>query len=344
VTDLYVSELCGELSLIVAAGISVSDGLMMLREDDADHRSKKILSSLINTLDAGKPFSQAVYEAQIFPDYLRDTIVLAEKTGRLEGTLKALSQHYARQDRLKRSVSGAVFYPLLLLAIMLVVIGVLVTRVLPIFNDVFHQLGAEMSSLARGLMRIGQALSDFSFAIGLVLAALLLGILLTVLIPQCRAAVSGFFRRRIGGKGVFGRTLSARFASAMSMAVSSGMNTDEALELAALFYGGTKETDRKLKKLRNYLGEGLKTSEALGKAGLFSARESRMLSIGETTGKLSSVLEEIAERGEQNATDDLEALVRKIEPSLVILTSVLVGLILLSVMLPLASIMSSLGG
>jgi type IV pilus assembly protein PilC len=273
-SDAYLSAFCSELSLMLKAGISVGDGLVMLRDDETDKRSREILSMLAESVAQGNALSDALQEARVFPDYLHDMVLLAEKTGRLESTLKALSCHYARQERLKGSVRAAFFYPALLLAIMIIVIGVLVIRVLPIFNETFNQMGMQMSSFARGLMNFGRALSGASGIIGIVLLALAVSVILIVFIPGLKQSVAGFFRRNFGGRGVFGRIRSARFASAMSMAAGSGMNTDEAAELAALFYGGTKATDRKLYKYRAMLNDGTRISEALGKAACLRAENS----------------------------------------------------------------------
>ncbi|NLO49380.1 MAG: type II secretion system F family protein [Clostridiales bacterium] len=342
-TDQYLSAFCGELSLIIKAGITVYDGLLMLRDDETDKQSQEVLGRLAEAIAEGRPFSAALHEARIFPDYLLDMILLAEKTGRLEDTLIALSIHYARQDRLKKSIRAAVFYPALLLVIMLIVIGVLVIRVLPIFGDTYNQMGVQMLPFARGLMNFGQTLSDASGIIGIVLSVLVVFIGLIVLIPSVRVAVYGFLKQNFGGRGVFESIRCARFASAMSMAKSSGMNTEEAMELAELFYRGTKATDRKLRKCTALLREGKKISEAFGEAGIFEGREIRALAIGDKTGNLPFVLGDVADRCEETAENELDSLVGRIEPSLVIITSVLVGLILLSVMLPLAGIMSSLG-
>lgn len=341
-TPTYLSAFCLEISLFLRAGISISDGLHMLRDDDNDKSSKELMDLLYTITEEGKPLSAALTEAGGFPSYLLDMVILAEKTGKLEATMRSLSEYYDRQNRLSLSIKNAIFYPFILIIIMMIVIAVLVTQVLPIFNDVFNQVGAQMSSFATRIMSIGQAMSGASTAISITCAVLLLIVLLVFCVPSLKAGISAFFKNTFGGSGIFKRISSARFAFAMAMATSSGIDSDQAITLAAKVCNGGKVFISKAQECRKLLDEGTKLGDALSSSGIFTSRNSRMLSLAEQTGTLPDVMETIAQRSEETIRDEIDSLISKIEPTLVIVTSVIVGIILLSVMLPLVSIMSTI--
>jgi type IV pilus assembly protein PilC len=113
--------------------------------------------------------------------------------------------------------------------------------------------------------------------------------------------------------------------------------------MAARVTGGGVSLMSKAEKCRQLLTEGSKLGDALTDSGIFTSRNNRMLSLAQQTGTLPEVMHTIAERSEETIRDEIDSMISKIEPTLVILTSAIVGIILLSVMLPLVSIMSAIG-
>ena len=342
-SSAYLSAFCLEVSLFLHAGISISDGLHMLRDDDNDSSSKALIDSLFKIVEQGRLFSEAVEESGAFPAYMLEMIVLAERTGKLEETMKSLSDYYDRQSRLSGSIKNAIVYPAILIVIMLVVIAVIVIKVLPIFNDVFNQMGTEMSAFAQSIMSFGQSLSGASTAIGIVAGILLVLCLVIFGIRSIRLSFMSAFKNSFGGRGIIKRISSARFAFAMAMAIESGIDTDESITMAAKVCDGGKDLTDRAERCRQLLTDGEKLGVALTESGIFSSKDNRLLSLAQQTGSLPEVMGTIASRSEETIRDEIDSLISKIEPTLVILTSLIVGVILLSVMLPLMSIMSTIG-
>jgi len=339
----YLSAFCLEISLFLHSGISINDGLNMLMEEDNDKDSKRLMTDLFNATERGQLFSEAIEEAGCFPNYMVEMIVLAEKTGKLENTMRSLSDYYARQHRLTTSIKNAVFYPVIIIAIMMIVIAVIIVQVLPIFSSVFNQMGTQMSPFATALMEFGQVLSGASTVIFVIIGIILALALLSYAIESVRTSIGNVFRNIFGDKGVFKRIASARFAFAMAMAVESGIDADDSISMAARVTRGGKSLMPRAEKCKQLLAEGAKLGDALSEAGIFTSRNNRLLTIAQQTGTLPEVMKTIAERSEEDIRDEIDATISKIEPTLVILTSAIVGVILLSVMLPLVGIMSAIG-
>ena len=342
--DAYLSSLCLELSLLVRAGVPFADGFLMLHDDDNETASAALMKELSARCEDGASLSVAFEDAGVFPAYLRGVLRVAEKTGRLEASLKALSEHYARQLALKKSIRNAVAYPAVLVLIMLAVVLALIFGVLPVFDGVFAQLGLEMPPLALFLMQLSRSVSTAVLVLLAVFALAVLLLLAVSVSKKLRLSVQKIVNDRFSATKTGSAVTRARFASAMSMALASGLDTDEALILAkAMFSDGARDAIQKIDKCAAYVREGKQFDDALYLSGLLGARDSRMVGLGVKTGATEAVMADIAERADALAQERMDALVARIEPALVATTSVIIGGILLCVMLPLASIMSSIG-
>ena len=342
-TNAFLSTFCLEVAMLLQAGITLNDGVLMLQDDEPTSEGKEVLQSLLDSLDKGAPLSEALQSASYYPRYMTQMIEIGERTGRLVETLKALSEHYDRQERLSASIKNALMYPSILLVMMVVVVLILIVQVLPIFNEVFNRLGSQMSDVALALMSFGAWLSGASTGIAIVFGIIIVIAIAAMLIPSLRESITKWFREAYGHRGVFGRLASSQFTSAMVLSLSSGLDTQEAVKMAAMLSGGNKVLDERNNSCLELLDAGKTLAEAMLDAGILSARNGRMLALGSRSGMADSAMAEIAERSEREAQLEIDRLVSRIEPTMVIITSVIVGIILLAVMLPLMGIMTSIG-
>jgi len=331
-----------ELRLLLRADLEIGEGLSMLYGEHGDKVSKALAEFFIKSADSKTPLSTTLEETGLFPQYLSNTVRLGEASGKLDEALASLSTYYKRRASLSDCLRSAFLYPILLFVAMMAVIIVLVTQVLPVFREIYAQIGAQMSHLAVSLLNLGIWLSSAQAIILSALAAFLIIGLLMYLIPPARRTAARGLGRRFGDKGVFGRISSTKFASAMSMAVSSGLDPDEALCLAQDVCRGSYGICKKASACREHLENGETLAQCLLKSRIFSERESRLLALGKSTGMAGEVMAELARRSEEKVVSELEAKLIKLGPALVIAISVIVGLTLISVMLPIIGVLSSL--
>jgi len=334
---------CSELAMLLDAGLTVSDSIQILQDDEPGKDGKAVMQSLLDGLGKGEPFSGALMSSAFFPRYMVHMAEIGEKTGRLVETLKALSEYYERQVRLSVTIKNSVLYPAILLILMVVVVLILIVQVLPIFDDVFGRLGTQMSPLAMALMQFGGWLGGASVVIAAIFCAIFILIALLFIIPSLRKSLGTAFANRWGNHGIFGKIASSRFVFAMTLAMASGLDTADAVDIAAAVSGGSKAVDEKHRRCTELLNAGKPLHEALSGAGILSLQDGKMLSIGSRSGKADQAMAEIARRSDLDVRDSMDRIVGRIEPTLVIISSIIVGVILLSVMLPLMGIMTSIG-
>ena len=332
---------CSQMAMILKAGISSLEGVTLMLEESQSAEEKALLSQINETLQMSGSLAQALEESGAFPDYLLQMVKIGEYSGRLDEVMDALALHYGREADLKAGIRQALTYPLIMGFMMLLVILILLTKVMPIFQQVFEQLGSEMTGLSGAILSFGLALNRY----GLVLLVLLLLFALVLFyFFKSKGGQEAF--SRIFSKMSFGRKLTSqlalcRFASAMALTLSSGLTNEECLTMASSL-AEQEDLKEKLALCQEDLAQGEDLSRSLLARNVFGGVYARMVAIASKTGSLDQAMREIADRYQEDSDETIQGLLNILEPSMVILLSLVVGLILLSVMLPLMGIMASL--
>ena len=338
----YISSFCLSLHLTAASGIPLSEGVLLYAADESDGRIKSALSGVYDALEAGTPLFLALRDCGLFPLYMTDMVEVGERTGKLDDVLMSLSNYYDRQQQLRNTIRSAVLYPVVLLAIILMVVVLFIVKVLPIFEDVYGQLGAVMTGPAVLMLCAGEWMGNNATVLLAVLAAFILFFAWLLAAPARRSATGRFAGRLLGGRELTNTLSAASFSSVMAMALASGMDVDESLEMTQRLSSDDTELKTKLVACQGLISSGESFAPAIAVSGILTALYARTLAVGMRTGSVDTVMSEIARRSSNDAEQRIDTAVSRIEPCLVVLMSMLVGLILLSVMLPLASIMSAL--
>lgn len=334
-----ISVLCLELSMFLRAGADTAGGLMLLAEETEGPLREK-LNAMARMMDEGSTLSGAMQTSGIFPGDVWAMVQAGERTGRTEQALKALADYYDGRDTADRQIRSALLYPSVLFLVMTAVILVLLIRVLPIFSDVYASLGGEMTGLAGGLLRLGQLLDTLLPLVCLLMGTAAAGLAVFARFPSARERLfAGLNRRR--ESELTRRMSTARFALALSMGLASGLTPEEAVETAGLTLSG--EGEKRCAGCLRSMAEGGELAGSLRESGLLPPAECRLLMLGISGGNGEEAAAEIARRLQREADDALERKIGQIEPAMVVVTSLLVGAILLTVMLPLTRIMTAIG-
>ena len=337
-----ISSFCRQMSLLLKAGISPTDGIDILSQDAGDASAKKIYESLAHVLRSGEKFHVAISMSEVFPDYVSHMVTIGEESGTLDTVMESLADYYDREENIESSIKSAVTYPIIMVFMMLVVVIVLITRVLPIFEQVFAQLGTNMNGFSESLLKLGNTLNRYSVVMIVILVILALDFIYFYGTDSGRRN----FRKILTHFGPTKRLMkdieTERFSSGMVLTLSSGMDTYEGLALVKKLVSG-KEMKENIEKCRELLIDGDSFPEALSKSGIFNSFYSQMISVGFKSGSMDKAMKQVAERIEISTQKRIYSLISVLEPTLVIILSLIVGVILLSVILPLIGIMSTIG-
>ena len=339
--DEALTALCGELALLLHAGLDIAGGLAILAED-AEGPDRELLAALCREAGEGLPLSECMERNGAFPPEACAQIRCGERTGRLEETLSAMAESGESRLRLARQLRSALLYPSILFLLMLLVIGVLLIRVLPVFEEVYASLGGGMTGLAGGLLRLGEWLSAALPWLAPILAVLaVLGLAFAGSQRFREEALRRWSGGRWGDRGVSRTLQDARIAQSLSQGLRSGLSGQEALALAAPQCAPAAE--ERCHRAEKLLEEGLGFAEALRQGETLPPAACTMLALGIRSGSGDTVIREIARRLTEEGENALREKAERVEPALVLVASVMVGIILLAVMLPLLRVMSALG-
>ncbi len=337
-----ISDFCRQMSLLLKAGITPANGIDILADDTKDSSAKKIYSSIAQVLHSGEKFHVALSMSEVFPDYVINMITIGEESGNMDIVMESLADYYDREENIESNIKSAVSYPLVMVFMMLIVVLILIVKVLPIFQQVFAQLGTSMSGFAQSLLNMGNVMSRYSviFVIILFVFAVLF------LYFSGTSAGKGRFRELLRSFGPTKKLMqdidTERFASGMVLTLSSGMDTYEGLTLVKKLASSDEMKD-KIENCKNLLLDGDSFPEALEKSNLFNSFYSQMISVGFMSGSMDQAMKQVSERIEKSTEKRIYSLISILEPTLVIILSIIVGMILLSVILPLMGIMTTIG-
>jgi len=337
-----LSIFCSQLALMLRSGIQLHEGLETLREDGVDSaRQAEVLDGLSKKLQTGMPLRQAFGEAGVFPEYMIGMIEVGERSGSLDVVMESLAEYYDRDDRLRQDIYAAVTYPLLLLGMIAAVIVVLVVRVLPIFQQVFADLGATMTGLPGFFLDVGMSASRWAMGLVVVLVVIVGLLLLYAKMGGGSSLLS--LAEKIPAIGSLSRKIAAgRFASALSLMLASGYDARPALDIISEIITN-RDMRKRVDKLKADIDGGETIGNAIRNAEIFQGLYGRMIAVGYKTGSIDGVTKEVAGHYEEDVSVSLGNLIAVLEPTLVICFTVVIGVILVSVMLPLMGLMGSMG-
>ncbi len=340
ITNRALSGLTMELYLLFHAGVGVGNALALLVEQEG---YRELLGGMAEQADSGIPLSDCLRQSGRFPVYFCGLIEVGEKTGHLEEALLALSEYYERRTRQERQIRSALLYPAVMLVLMLLVIGVLLVQVLPIFNEVYISLGSRLTGVAGGLLTLGRWLDAAMPVLWALLAAAALFAAAFAGLEGFRTRLTLWWRKKRGDRGLARRMNNARMAQALAMGMASGMPLEDALTLAGTLLADNPPAQARCEACSERLADGEPLAQAMRASDLLPASACRLLELGQRSGAGDAAMDKIARDLSEDSEAALEELVGRVEPALVLVCSVLVGLILLSVMLPLMHIMSAIG-
>lgn len=339
-SDAEISAFCEQLGFMIKAGISLQEGLMLLSADTKDDHGKELTDQLLDTVEMGGTLAYALKESGEFPSYMINMVEIGETSGRLDQVLESLRTYYERNEAISRNIRSAVTYPLVMIAMMVAVILIIIVEVMPVFQGVFQQLGSEVPPFVQGVMNFGENVSQYSAVIIIVVAAIIVLFFVLRGTSKGRDFMSGISEKLF--KKTSSTIASGRFASAMALMLGSGMDVDSALDMT-MEVVESNSIKAKIAEIKKHTDEGEGFAESIVKTGMFSSLYGKMIMVGFKTGSLDSVMERIAHHYEEDTNRRINSLVAAIEPTLVAVMSLVVGMILLSVMLPLMGIMSAIG-
>lgn len=330
-----LSDLCRQLSTLLASGVSLVRALTIISRDEGISAGlRRVYESVLSEVRKGASLSDALEAQQVFPALMLGMIRAGEGSGRLDRVAERLAVHYEKAHQMNQQVKSALMYPMILavLSVAVVIVIVIVTFVLPQFSDLFSTMDS-LPAVTLALMAFSDFMVTKWYLLLLGLAALAAALRALLRSPSVRLALD---RGKLK-MPVFGRLhriiCTARFARTISSLYASGLPIITALQTARDTIGNAyiaSQFDAVLAQVRS----GVSLSAALESVDGFQRKLCSSIAVGEETGQLDSMLDSIADSMEYDAQQASRRMMTILEPMLIVLMAGVVGFIIIAVMSP----------
>ena len=333
-----------QLSTMISAGISLLESLEVLTEQAERPGMKATCERLTSDLRGGSDLSAAMSHCpRVFTPLYVSMVTAGEASGQMDVILERLADYVEATQELKREIRSAMTYPVISLVLVLGITAFLMIGVVPGFKDVFEGIGAELPALTQNVL----AVSDFMRAKWYVLIFAALGAFgaFWMLRRTPRGAyMLDQVRLRLPIFGTLTRKVAlARFSRTFATLIRSGVPIMATLDIVA-DTAGNLVVAKVVKDSRESVRTGNMLSEPLSQSKIFPPMVVRMIAIGEKSGALESLLEKIAEFYDSQVKATIKSLTSLIEPLLICFMGGIVGLVILSVFLPILNIIGEISG
>lgn len=325
-----------QLYVLLKAGIPLLRALQILNDQLTGGRFHQDIDGVIQTVQEGRSFSEALSQSRYFSDFYVNMVKGAEVSGNMTGVFKELSEHLVRQQRITRQVQSAFMYPLLVMIMAGTIVTVLLLFVVPIFVRVFEDLGGTLPPATIFLINLSRFTVQWGWLVLAGMVMLVIGLILVSRHETGRYYINKFLWRI----PVLGKLLKlvhlGRFCRTVGTLLSSGVPLIKALDVL-------EETTlsvilrRAISDIRAQLESGTALSSAMEETGVFPLTLVRMIQVGEESGKITDLFLDTAQDYEEEVSYAVSGFLSLLEPVLIIIMGAIVGFIVVALFFPIFS-------
>lgn len=337
------SIFCRQFVSIVRAGVSIISALEMMRDQTENKTLKKALGEVYEDVSKGESMAGAMKKrAKVFPSMLCNMVEAGEASGSMEVAFERMAVQFEKENKLKQSVKKAMIYPIVLLVVMVGVLFLMMIWVIPNFMQMFAELDTEMPAVTQMVI----TMSDFVVAKWWLIILVAAGVI--VAFKAYAASPSGKFV--LGGIAlkipVFGKlqmkSECARLGRTLCTLLGAGVPMIDAIEITARSMENV-HYKKAMMDAKDQVMRGVALSRPLKNCGLFPPMVVHMVSIGEETGNIESMLENVANYYEDDVQVATEQVMALMEPMIIVVMAVVVGFLIMAIMQPMLTLYESIG-
>lgn len=331
-----------QLAAMIDAGVSILKGITIIQNSTKDPKIKKIYMNVTQEIQKGNALSVSMRKQNgAFPEILINMVIAGEMGGTLERSLLLMSTHFEKEQKLKNKIKGASTYPIILAVIAVAVVILLMTFVLPSITSMFDK--GTLPPLTAFVMGISGFLTGYWYIYIPVLAAMIVGSAALMRLPSVRLRFDEMILK-MPVIGPLNRTIySARCARSFASLYLSGIQTIPMIESTAQILGNSY-IEGLFAEVVMRVSHGEVISVALEDMGVFDPMLSSMVNVGEETGALGDILVRTADYFDEEADTALSKMVALVEPIMLVVMGVVIGVIVVSVIQPMFAMYDQIGG
>lgn len=333
-----------QLATLIDAGLPLLRGLTVLSKQEPDPVLKKTIVNIADSVQGGGTFSEALSgHPKIFNKLYINMVKAGELGGVLEVVLLRLAEFQEKAQKIKNKVVSAMFYPVIVLVIAIVIMAFLLVFIVPKFEAIFNDMlgGKPLPALTQFVIGTSNLVKNNLLAILAGIAALAVVYKLIARTPKGSAAIDAFKLRAPVFGDLTRKSAISRFSRTLGTLVTSGVPILQALNITRDTAGNAVVSDA-ISKVHDSVREGESIVQPLEASGVFPPMVISMIDVGEETGQLPEMLLKIADVYDDEVDNAVSGLTSLLEPVMIVFLAVVVGTIVIALFLPLISIITGM--
>lgn len=328
-----------QLSVLIDAELPLIQSLNILAEQTKNKYFRRVITQVREDVEAGSTLNQAKRKfPKAFDDLYCNLVASGEQSGSLDVMLRRLADFIEKVVKLRAKVKQAMIYPAAIVSFAILVAIFLLWKVIPIFAQIFSELGAELPALTAGVIGLSRFVEKYIIFIFLGLIALVVGFRYFRKTPQGRLIVDRFLLRLPLFGDLLRKVALSRVTRTLSTLVSGGVPMLESLRITSSTAGNVI-LESAVMQARQKVAEGMSLTDAFKGTGQFPFMLTQMVSVGEATGTLDEMLTKLADFYDEEVDAAVSALLSMLEPILLVMVGGIVGALIISMYLPIFSLM-----
>ena len=333
-----ISHFCRQYGIIIASGINSITGLESLAQRSGNKVLSEEINRIVSDLKAGATLADSMLDDKSkFPKLLSAMVATGEATGTLEEVLKSMGSFYEREHRINQKIRNASTYPIIIGIVSFLMLFIFTSFIMPNMMESIIEIGAEMPPISKMIMKIGEFMKSYWYLVLLCIIALGLFIRRYIKTPIGRYNKDVLVNKiPLLNKGI-NAIVSMRFSKALYLFVSTGFPLLQGLDYIKESLNNSI-AEKAVQKAKEGIIRGETLAENLDEAKYFDPVLIQMLSIGEQTGQLENISNQMSEFYEHEADIYLNRMVSMIEPIMIVLVGIMVAFLVIGVFLPMLSI------
>jgi type IV pilus assembly protein PilC len=333
-----------QLATMIDAGLPLVQCLDILGTQTENPQFAKILQSVKTHVESGATFSEALSRhPKVFDPLFVNLIAAGEVGGILDTILNRLSSYIEKSVKLKRQVKSAMVYPIAIMAVAIIVVVVMLTKVIPVFENMYSEFkGASLPAPTQVVINISNGFQDYWYIFFGGAAAFGIGLSAMLRNPRGREIFDGFILKVPVIGSVLRKVVVARFTRTLGTLLSSGVPILDALEICAKT-SGNKVVQNSIMFARSRISEGQDLATPLAQTKVFPSMVVQMIGVGEQTGAMDQMLQKIADFYEDEVDVSVTAMTSLMEPLMMVFLGGIIGGIIVAMYLPVFELAGSIG-
>ena len=337
-----LTTFCRQFAIMINAGIPVSESIGNLKNQDYSAFFKQSLSIVHEDLNSGMMLSEALKKPKrAYPEFFTSMIYIGEGSGSLDVVLNNLADYYETDAQIKSKTKSALVYPIVLLVIMIGILAVMTFFVIPTFEEALSELDVKMPALTTAIFNMSHKIADNIVTILIVIASVVAVLVIFGRFKIGRYTYDTLKYKLPIIKNVQRSMVTSRFARAFGLLLSGGTDLMEAMYMIANVLGN-KYVEKRFRLAVGEVERGMNLTMALDSYNIFQQMLIQMISVGERTGELDSVLMSSCTFFDQEVENSLKSMTALIQPILLVIMGGAIAIMFLAVYSPILSIMNTL--